>query len=101
RSQLCEPCRDIAAQMHMQRAAAPLAKNFEIAARLRRFYDAERILLARHRNIARVVAGDLHEHARIRPPFVRLPGRVEKSRPESQACRRFLRVANLATDLLS
>src|ERR1700681_3714425 len=70
--------------MDSQGAAAAFCQHGEIAAGLRSFYYAERVLLAWHREIHFVVTGDLQEDAGIGAAFVRLAGGVEKTRPEAE-----------------
>src|SRR5262245_57306500 len=55
--------RRAAAQVDAQRAAAALAEDSEVAARLSRLHDAERRPLPRQRHVVRVVAGHLHDDA--------------------------------------
>ena len=71
--------------MDAKRAAAALGEDLEIAAGLRRFDDAEGVFLARNRQVACVVAGDLQEHAGVRAALVGLPGRVQEARAEAEA----------------
>ena len=82
-------------QMHAQRAAAALGQHLEIAARLRRLDDAEACTSApAPAGRAGVVAGDLQEHAGVRPALVGLAGRVQEARPEAEAGRDPLAVAD-------
>ena len=80
--------------MHAKRAAPAFGENREISASLRRFHHAERVFLAGHFDIDRVVAGDLEEDARVRAAFVGLTGRVQKARAESRHGRDFFVVAH-------
>ena len=75
----------VRAEMDAQRAPAALGQHLEVAARLGRLDDAEGVLLARHRQVVRVVAGDLQEDAAVRPALVGLAGRVQEARPEAEA----------------
>src|SRR5260370_16962419 len=70
--------------MHAEGAAIALRQHREIAACLRRFHYAEGVCLAGHREVGSVVAGDLQEHAAIRPALVSLASRVQEPRPESK-----------------
>src|SRR6266446_3298524 len=87
-------------QVRPQRAAFAFGQNLEITARLRSLHHTESIFLARHRQIVRVVAGNLEEHARIRAALVSLPGGMQKARAEADAGGHFLSVANRHTHLL-
>src|SRR5207245_3586223 len=87
RPQRPEPVRDVRAEMDPQGAAAALDENEKVAARLGGLHGAERVRPPGHREILRVVARDLEEHARVRAPLVRLPGRVQEARPEAHARR--------------
>src|SRR5579859_4427260 len=73
---------DVRAQVRTQRTALAFGQNLEIAARLRRFHNAESVLLAGHRQIVGVVASDLEEHAGVRTALVSLPGGMQKTRTE-------------------
>src|SRR2546425_13181347 len=79
--------RDVRAEMDPQGAAAALDEDEKVAARLGGLHGAERVRPPGHREILRVVARDLEEHARVRAPLVRLPGRVQEARPETHARR--------------
>src|SRR6185437_11788350 len=83
--------------MNPQSSPVALRQHCKIAASLRSFYNPERILLPRHGKIRGIVAGDLQKHARVRTAFVRLPGRMQKSRTEAQARRDAFLVANRVT----
>ena len=82
-----QPRSKIALQMHPQRAPAAFGQHVEIAARLRRLDDTERRLLAGHRQILRVIGGDLQEHAAVGPALVGLSGRMQEARSELGAGR--------------
>ena len=86
--------------MDAQHAPVALGQHLEIAARLRRLDDAEGVFLARHREIVGVVAGDLQEHAAVRPALVGLPGRMQEARPEAEAGGDALAVADQDADVL-
>jgi hypothetical protein len=79
------------AEMHTQDTPAALGEHLQIAAGLRRLNDAEAVFVARHIEIARVVARDLQEHAGVRAAFVELTRRMEKARTESEAGGRLFR----------
>ena len=51
----------VLAQMHSQSPAAAFGQDLEISAGLRRFDDAEGVLLSRHRQVGGIVAGDLQK----------------------------------------
>src|ERR1700731_4699974 len=86
--------------MDSQGAAAAFCQHGEIAAGLRGFYYAERVLLAWHREIHFVVTGDLQEDAGIGAAFVRLAGGVEKTRPEAEDGGNLFCVADRVTNAL-
>src|ERR1700681_2294452 len=69
---------EIALQMHAQRAPAALGQHVEIAAGLRRLDHAERGLLAGHREIFRIIGGDLQEHAAVGAALVGLAGGMQE-----------------------
>ena len=77
-----------------QRATATLHQHLEVAAGLRGLDHAEAVGMAGHVDIGRIVAGDLQEHAGIRPAFVGLPGRMLEARSEAEAGRGTRLVAN-------
>src|SRR5204863_9149495 len=80
-----EARRDVLPDVHAQRATPTLCQDVEVAARLRRLDDAERVLPPRHRNVGPVVAGDLQEDAGVRAALVSLPRRVQEARAEAGA----------------
>ena len=71
--------------MDAQRAAAAFDQDVEVATGLRRLDHAEAVGMAGHVDIGRIVAGDLQEHAGVRPALVGLPGRMLETRPEAEA----------------
>src|SRR3981189_2034463 len=71
---------NIGAQVDPQRSPAALHQHLEVTSRLRRFCNAERVLLTGHRQIGSIVAGDLEENAGVRPTFIRLTSGVKKTR---------------------
>src|SRR5580658_3055495 len=78
---------EIALEMHAQRTPATLGEHAEIASRLRCLDHAKAGLLARHRQILRVVGGDLQEHAAVRTAFIGLTRRMQETRTEFRAGR--------------
>ena len=91
---------EIAGDVRAQRAPAALGKDLEIAARLRRLDDAERVGLAGHRQVLGIVAGDLQEDAAVRPALVGLSRRMLEARPEADAGRRLGPVADHPAEAL-
>jgi hypothetical protein len=81
RVQPIETSRNIASEVHAQQAPAARREDLEVAARLRRLDDAERIPSPRHREIDDIVARDLQEDPAVGAAFVRLARRVQKPRP--------------------
>ena len=61
RRKLIQAFGHILAKMYPQRAPVPFGQHLEISPSLRRFHNAKRILLLRHRYILRFIAGNLHE----------------------------------------
>src|SRR3981189_1162678 len=86
--------------MDAQDTPVALGQHLEVAARLRRLDNTEGVFLVRHLDIGEVVAGDLQEHAGVRAAFVSLPRRMKKSRPEGEAGRDALAVADQDADIL-
>ena len=80
--------------MDPQSAPPAIGQNLKISARLRRLHDAESVFLSGHRQVDRIVAGDLQEHSRIRPAFVRLSRRVQEARAEAETGRNAFLVAH-------
>src|SRR5712692_8680524 len=93
-----EPALHVLAEVDPQRAAPTLDEHLEIALRLGRLHHTERVPLARHRHVRRVVAGELEEHAGVRPALVGLARRVQKARAEADARRHAEPVADRAPD---
>src|SRR2546426_8641892 len=58
----------------------PRSTLFPYTTLFRSLHGAERVRPPGHREILRVVARDLEEHARVRAPLVRLTGRVQEAR---------------------
>src|SRR6516165_3636842 len=71
--------------MGAQHAAAALGQHLEIAAGLCPLDDLYGVLVARHREILDIVAGDLREDSRVRSSLVSLPGRVLETWTEAEA----------------
>ena len=94
----CKRRTKAALEMHAKRTPAALGEHVEIAARLRRLDDAEACLLARHRQILGIVGRDLQEHAAVGSALVGLAGRVQEARPETDAGRDLLAVAQQRAD---
>src|SRR6478736_8140109 len=88
------------AEMYTQHPPSAFGQHLEIAARLRRLDDAEGVFLVRHREIGRIVAGDLEEHAGVRAALVGLPRRMQEPWPEAQAGGDALAVADQGADIL-
>src|SRR5215470_1198513 len=99
-SQCSEIFRHVFAEMHSQRAPSALCEHGEVTSRLSCLHDAEGILLSGHGEINGIVASDLQKHSAVGPPFVRLTGRVQKARPESENGGNYLLVANRVPNLL-
>jgi hypothetical protein len=59
----------IGPEMRAQRAAIALQQNLEISLGLGRLDHAKGVLPSRHGQIDRVIAGDLQEDPRVRPPL--------------------------------
>src|SRR5260370_41540096 len=88
------------AEMDAQDTPIAFGQNLEVAARFRRLDDTEGVLLVRNLEIARVVAGDLKEHAGVRAAFVGLPRRMKESRSEAEAGGDTFAVADQDADIL-
>ena len=72
-----------------------VSKHLEVAARLSRFDDPKGVLLSWHRQISRIITGDLQEDAGISfRPLIGLPGRVQEPWAESEASGDFFIVAH-------
>src|SRR6185312_3925643 len=84
------------AHVYSQRAAAARLQHLEVAARLGRLHDSERVTPAGDLEVGRVVARDLQEHTAVRPALVGLAGRMEKAWPEAGAGGDLAAVANPA-----
>ena len=88
------------AEMDAQDTPVALGQYLEVAARLRRLDDTERIFVIRNIDVGGVVAGDLKENAGVRPALVGLAGRMKEPRPEPEASRDALAVANQDANLV-
>ena len=64
--ELREPGRHIRPEMDAQRPAIAFREHLKIAARLRRFHDAKRVLVAGNGQIGGIVASDLDVYKRQR-----------------------------------
>ena len=69
-------------------------QNGKVAARLRRFHDAERVLLSWDGEIVCFVTRNLEKHAAVGSAFVGLSRGMQESRPESEAGGHLFAVAN-------
>ena len=72
----------------------------EIAASLRCFHHTESVLLAGHRKVRLIVAGDLEEDAGVGSALVRLAGGVQEARAKSQTGGDTFLVAHRSTNIL-
>src|SRR6266704_1311030 len=90
----------IVSKVDAQGAAAALRENGKIAPGLRRFDDAESVLLPRHRQILGVIASYLKENAAIRAALVGLPSGMEKARAEAKNRGHFFLIAHRMPDCL-
>jgi hypothetical protein len=95
-----EPGCYMPAEMDAQHPPVALRQDIEIAARLRRFDDAEGVFLVRHLDIGAVVAGYLQVHAGIGPALVSLSGRMKESRSKAEAGGDALAIADQDADIL-
>src|SRR5262249_25243183 len=80
--------------MHSQHATLAFCQDREVASCLRRLDHAEGVLLTGHRQIHRVIAGDLQEDSSVGSAFVSLSGRVQEARAKAKARRYSLPVAD-------
>jgi hypothetical protein len=80
-----EPGGNVSAEMDTQDATTMFGQNCKIGARLRCLDNTKGVFLARHRQIDRIVAGDLKKHTSIRAAFVDLAGRMKKPRTKTEA----------------
>jgi hypothetical protein len=83
-----------------QRPTAPSLERGEIAERLRGDEGAERLVPAGNRQVLRRLGGDLEEDSRVRPALVKLAGRVQEPRAESEGRRRAGAPADALPDAL-
>src|ERR1700758_3848068 len=86
--------------MDTQGSAIALGQDLEIAAGLGGFYNTKRILLAGHREIGLVVAGDLEEDSGVGAAFVRLAGGMQEAWAESETRGHAFLVANGSANIL-
>ena len=96
--EIFQAAHDIPPKVYSQNRPLSLSQYIEVASGLCRFDDAERVLLAGHRNIDHVVTRDLKEHPRVRSALVRLTRRVQESRAESEAGGDVLPIAHEVPD---
>ena len=95
-----QPRRDMRPEMHAQHPPIALGQYVKIATRFCRHDHAEGVLLIRHLDIRRVVAGNLQEHSGVRAALVGLPRRMKESRTEAETGGDPLAVADQDTDIL-
>src|SRR5438445_4620043 len=86
--------------MHTQSTAAAVGEDLEISAGLRSLHHSERVPLAGNGHIDGVVARDLQKYAAVGAAFVRLAGRMQKTRAEAEARRDVFGIANGVAKLL-
>src|SRR5215471_728579 len=84
--------------MHAKYATPSISQHLEITARLRRFDNAEGVLLERNWYICVVVAGDLQEHTTVWTTLVSLSRGVKKTRTKAENGRGVLLVAYEVAD---
>ncbi len=99
-SRVVNPAATCAPRWTRKHTPVALGQHLEVAARLRRLDDTERIFLIRHLQIGGIVAGDLQEHAGVRPALVGLARRMKEPRPEAEASGDALAVADQDADIL-
>src|SRR5882724_722592 len=80
--------------MDAQQAPAALGEDVEVAARLRRLDSAEAVATAGHVELRGIIAGDLEKDAGIGAAFIGLAGGMQEARPEADAGRDVLGVAD-------
>src|ERR1041385_583789 len=69
-------------EVYPKQPAPARREHFVIAAGLRELDRPEAVSLPWHRQIMRIVCGDLEKDAGVRSPFVGLTGRVQEARPK-------------------
>ena len=82
-------------QMNPKRAASARLQHRQIPGRLGVDHHPETVPLARNLRVLGVRCGDLQKDARVGPAFVILPGRVQKTRPETKAGGHVFAVAHI------
>src|SRR5438034_4856220 len=90
----------VRAEVQADRATVALAQAQKVAERLGRFEHAERVGLARDRQVLRVIGSDLNEDSRVRPTLVQLPGGMEKARTIAERRRHLLLIPHPQPDRL-
>src|SRR5205085_5437358 len=85
---------DAAGEVDAKCPPAAVSQHVEIAARLSRLDDTERVLGTGDRQVGRIAAGDLQEYAAVRSALIGLAGRVQEARTETEAGRQLLLVAH-------
>ena len=68
--------------MDAQGAPAAFEQNVKVAAGLRAFHHAETGAVSGNGEVLAIVGGDLQKHPAVRPAFIGLAGRMQKSRAE-------------------
>src|ERR1022692_565991 len=96
--QLAQASRHVRPEMDAEGPPPAVRQHLEIAARLGGLHRAERVRLARDREIVGIVAGDLQEHAAVRPALVGLSGGVQEARSEAETGGHLLPVAHRVPD---
>src|SRR5262249_26026012 len=87
-------------EVHTQCAPATLGEHAEVAARLRRFDNAEADPLSGYWKIFGWLRGDLKKDTAVRAAFVSLAGGMQKARPEAETGRDAPPVAQRHAQLL-
>jgi hypothetical protein len=86
--------------MNPQCPTASVEQHLKIAASLRRFYDAECVLLAWNRQVKFIIRRYLQKDARVWPALVSLSGRMQKTWAKAETGCDFMLPQNLGTDRL-
>ena len=75
---------DRTAQVNPQNGPVPRNQRLHVAERLGLLQNRKPERLTRDRSVARVVRGELDEQTFVRPAFMKLSGRMQKSRPKTE-----------------
>ena len=78
-----EPPGHILADIHPHHSPPDVAKGVQVTDGLSALEHAKRVAAFRNRQVSGVGRGDLQEQPRAGPALVKLPGAVQKARPES------------------